>query len=332
MSPEELFRKLRAKQVPELILLHGQEAYLIQRAVSAVRRATLENDKDDFNDSLFFGKEATADQIINAALTLPVFAPRRLVTLKDAQLLPAAELEALLPYLKNPSPETCLLLVAEKVDSRRKFFQQFNKSGVIVEFKPLTERELAGHIAAFFADHDISITADALALFCGMIGASLNEVHGELEKLRTFIGSRKLIDVADIRSVVSRGRAENIFEIGNAVGRGDGARTLVLARSLLEAGEAPLKILSLVVRHFRQLWKVRELQVQKRSQKEIASGAGVPFFVVEGMIEQGKRFSRLDFQQAYELFLETDLAMKSSGADPEALLENLLLRLARRRG
>lgn len=331
MSSDELLRKLRTNQIPELILLHGPENFLVQRAVRAVRSAVLTGAQDDFNDDQFYGKEASAAQIIDAALTLPVFAPRRLVTIKDAHLLPAAELDALLSYLQNPVPETCLLLVADKVDSRRKFFQQFKKSGLVVEYKPLAERELPAHVRGFFDDHDLSITADALSLFCAMVGGSLNEVHGELEKLRTYLGSRDLVDVADVQAVVSRGRAENIFELGNAVGRGEAGRALQLAGSLMEAGEPPLKILSLVVRHFRQLWKIRELQVQRCSPKVIASGAGVPFFVVEGMIAQGKRFSRLDFQRAYELFLDTDLAMKSSGADAAALLESLLLRLAKRK-
>jgi DNA polymerase-3 subunit delta len=85
------------------------------------------------------------------------------------------------------------------------------------------------------------------------------------------------------------------------------------------------------VRHFGQLWKVRELEVKNRPVKEIAKVAGVPFFVVDSLIQQGKKFSRLDFIRAHELFLETDLAMKSSGADAAALLENLILNLVKKR-
>ena len=330
MSPDELFRRLRANQIPELLLLHGQEQYLVQRMVGAVRHAVLVNERDDFNDNQFFGKETSAAQITDTALTFPVLAPKRLVTIKEAHLVPAAELDLLIPYLKNPVPETCLLLIADKVDSRRKFFQQFKKSGIVVEFKPLAERELLDYVKNYFEERDLSLTTDALSLFCAMVGSGLHEVHAELEKLCNYSGSRSVIDVADVQAVVSRGRAENIFELGNTVGRGDIAGTLQLANRLLAAGEAPLKILSLVVRHFRQLWKIRELQVQNRDRQEIASVAGVPIFVVDGMIAQAKRFSRQHFQQAYELFLETDLAMKSSGADPEALLESLLLKLAKR--
>lgn len=330
MTADELLRNLNTGKVPELLFLYGKEPFLVQRAVRLVRKAVLETEKDDFNDNQFYGKEASATDIIESALTLPVFAARRLVTVKDAHLLPAAELDDLLSYLKNPVPETCLLFVAEKIDSRRKFFQQFKKSGCLVEFKPLAERELPGHVRSFLNDRDYRISADALDLFCGMVGGSLHEVHGELEKLLTYLGDRTLVDVIDVQAVVSKGRAENIFELGNAVGRGDAAKALGLAKQLNDAGEAPLKILSLLVRHFRQLWKVRELQVQNRSPRDIASTAGVPFFVVQPLIKQGKRFSRNDFQRSYELFLETDLAMKSSGADAEALLEILLLRLCRK--
>lgn len=330
MTADELFRNLTKGKIPELLFLYGKEPFLLQRAVRLVRKAALAAEQDDFNDNQFYGKEATAVAIIEAARTLPVFASKRLVTVKDAQLLSAVELDGLIPYLKDPVPETCLLFVAEKIDSRRKFFQQFKKAGVLIEFKPLSERELPSHVRTFLNERDYRISGDALELFCSMVGDSLHEVHGELEKLLTYLGDRTLIDVADVQAVVSRGRSENIFELGNAVGLGDVSRALVLAKKLMDGGEAPLKILSLLVRHFRQLWKVRELQVQNCPSREIAATAGVPFFVVKPMIAQGKRFSRLDFQRAYELFLETDLAMKSSGADAEALLEILLLRLSRK--
>ncbi len=331
MKPDDLLGRLRNKQVPELIFLYGQEPFLIQRVAGLIRRAVLTAGKDDFNDNQFYGKESTAVQIIDAALTFPVFAERRLVTIKDAHQLPAAELEELIPYLKKPVPETCLLFIGEKIDSRRKFFQQFKKVGALVEFKPLSERELPGHIRSFLEEREVRITGDALDLLCNMLGGSLHEVHSELEKLLTYLGQRNLVDVADIQAIVSKGHTENIFELGNAVGRGDVARALTLVKALTDAGEAPLKILSLLVRHFRQLWKVRELQVQNQAKREIASGAGVPFFIVDALVAQGKRFSRQDFQQAYELFLETDLAMKSSGGDAEALLDSLLLKLTKRR-
>ena len=330
MTADELFSKLRSKQVPELILLCGLEPYLIQRAARAVRKTVLAADQDDFNDNRFDGKDASGSEILEAAMTFPVFAEKRLVTVKNAHLLKAADLDVLLPYLESPVPETCLLFVADKIDNPRKFFQQFKKYGALIEFKPLTDREVPRYVKTTLAQRSISISADAVDLFCSMVGNNLHEVHTELDKLVTYLGTATLVDVKDVQAVISRGRAENIFELGNAVGRGDVAAALTLVGRLGTAGEAPLKILSLLVRHFRQLWKVRELQAKKHPAKDIAKVAGVPFFVVDGLIQQGKKFSRLDFIRAHELFLDTDLAMKSSGADAEALLDNLILSLVKK--
>ncbi len=74
------------------------------------------------------------------------------------------------------------------------------------------------------------------------------------------------------------------------------------------------------------------MQVRNRPESEIAKTVGVPPFVVGDMVKQGTRFSRKNFNRAHELFLETDLAMKSSGADAEALLESLILKLVKSRG
>lgn len=332
MNADELYRRLRAQQIPELILLSGQESYLVQRAARSVRDAVLPDSKDDFNDNQFYGKQATAELILEAAMTYPVFAEKRLVTVKDAHLLPAAELEQLIPYLQNPVPETCLLFIADKIDNRRKFFQQFKKYGTLIEFKPLSAREIPSYIHKVLGQGEVRITSDGLDLFCLMVDGNLHEIHGELDKLLTYIGTATLIETKDVEAVVSRGRVESVFELGKAVGRGDMAKGLSLVKRLSAAGEAPLKILSLLVRHFRQLWQVRELQVKNRPAPEIAKVAGVPYFAVDELIRQGKKFSRNDFQRAFELFLETDLAMKSSGANAGALLDNLILRLTWERG
>lgn len=327
MTADDFYRQLQGGQIPPLLCLYGEETFLVRRAVAVLRESLFPNGKDDFNDSLFHAKEAKAEQIIDTAQTLPMFAQRRLVAIQDAHLIPAVEQERLLAYLDDPVPETCLLLIADKIDSRRKFYQQFKKKGVLVEFKPLTERELPGYLKKLLYGKNVEISADALNLFCAMVSTNLNEVHTELDKLLTFIGNAALIDVKDVRAIISRGRAENVFELGNAVGRGDVAQALSLVSRLSSAGEAPLKILSLLVRHFRQLWKVRELSAQRSSSRDIAAQVRIPFFVVDGLVKQAGKFSRNDFMQIHQLFLDTDLAMKSSGANAEALLDQLVLKL-----
>ncbi len=328
MTPELLQQAINSHSLPAVLFLYGGEPFLRQKALLQIEKSVLSPGSEDFNRHVYHAKGLAVEQVLEAALTFPVFAERRLVVVKDAQALTASDLDDLFVYIQKPAPETCLVFSGYKIDSRRKFFQILKKNDALVEFKPLNERQLPGFIRKHLEDLGFTITGEAISLFVSRVGSSLLEVITELEKLALYAGSPRLLDIPDIQAVVSNVRAENIFEIGNAVGRQDPGVALTLGRHLLADGEAPLKILSLLVRHYRQLWKARELQVEGRSATEIARGAGVPPFVVDGLIAQGRKYSRTDFRRAFNLFVEADLAMKSSGSRPDVVLENLLMQLA----
>ncbi len=328
MRLDDFFRQLD-DDLPPLILLYGEEVYLLHQVHQRIRSTIFGTTKDDFNDHLFHGKGARAEDILDAATTYPVFAPRKLVTVKDFHLLPVQEQDKLSDYLERPLEQTCLLLIADKIDSRRKFFQQFKKKGVVLKFDPLADREIPDFVRRAVQQRGIRISRDALDLFCSLVSNSLHEIEGELDKLFLYIGERREIGVDDVETIVSRGRSESVFALGEAIAKGDLIRALTLLRRFAAASEPPLLVLNLITGHYRLLWKIRALDHQQCAAADIARQVGRPPFVVQRLLEQARRFSRRRFIAAYDLFIHTDLAMKSRGGDAEALLELMVIRLIR---
>jgi DNA polymerase-3 subunit delta len=328
MTPSELNRILESRKIPPLLFFFGEESYSLEQAVKRIRDILVPPDARDFNYQVFYGKESQATEILDSARTLPVFSPHRMILVKEAHQFPASELEILLPYLKEPIPETTLLFTAEKVDSRRKFFQEFKKRGALVEFKRFYENQIPGFIRQQAAEDGRSFTEDALALFSRRVGTNLQEVHAELRKLFDYLGERDLVDVADVAEVVSDTRADSIFELTDALGRRHISRALRLLGRLLDEGVAPLVILSMMTRHFRQLWKIRELLDQGASPRELPRRVGVNPYFIDGLIAQARHYPPGRYRMIFERFLEVDLALKSSGAHPAALLEALILDVA----
>ena len=164
-----------------------------------------------------------------------------------------------------------------------------------------------------------------MALFCRRVGSNLQEVHGELTKLFVYLGERTLVDAADVAAVVSDTRVDSIFDLTNALGGREKGEALRLLARLLDEGGVPLVLLTMMVRHFRQLWKISELLDQGVGTKEIARRAGINPYFVDGLVAQAGRFSPARYRQTFALFLEADLALKSSGAHPSAMLEKLVL-------
>ncbi|BCA80007.1 DNA polymerase III subunit delta [Desulfuromonas sp. AOP6] len=327
MTHVELLRAVDDGKVPSLIFLYGTETYLRDRCLETLRDALVPAEARDFNLTVCYGKDAAVENILDTASTFPVFSSRRLIIVKDAQLLSAAQLDAFLPYLSDAAPETVLVFVADKIDARRKFFQEFKKQGALVEYKPLYDNQIPTFVKNHAREAKKSFTEEGLALFCRRVGTNLQEIDAELSKLYGYVGDGRLIDVAEVKAVVSDTRVDTVFDLSNALGKRQRGEALRFLRRLHEDAVVSLVILTMLTRHYRNLWKIRELLDQKVPRRDIPRQVGVNPYFADGLIEQAHLFSPRQYRRIFELFLQTDVALKSSGANPEALMEELVLNI-----
>lgn len=325
MPLRDLQNILQSGPVPGLILLFGQEHYFIDQGVSAILDATVLPENRDFNLTRFHGRDLKAVDVIEQAKTFPVFAERRLVIIRNVHEASGEQLDGLLEYVEDPAPETVLLLTAEKIDARRKFFQVFKKNGTVIEFKKIYENQLPSFVRDLALSCNVTFTNGGLKLFCKRVGTNLIEVRGELEKLVGYLGERDIAEEDDVAAIVSDTRIESVFELTDAIGQGDRSSALILLSRLLAEGQAPLMILSMLTRHFRQMWKIAELMAQKVPQSELPKRVGVSPYFIKGLMQQAERFTARHYREVFNLFLATDLALKSSGSEPKMHLEKLVL-------
>ncbi len=332
MNAGEFNSAVRTHQLPPVVYLFGAETFLRDQALSAIRGSYVDPGTVDFNLDIVEGGNIAAAALIDMANALPTFATWRLVIVRDAHKLAASDLEALSSYLKNPSPSTLLVFVGDKIDRRKKFFHDFKKHGALVEFKELYENQIPSFVRDRAAEAGIRMTESAMALFCRRVGTGLHEIHGEIVKLATYLGERELADEADIEAIVSESRSENVFKLTDALGEGRSRDALQMLRRLLEDGEAPLMIVAMLTRYYRQVWSACELRRQNLGKAEMARRIGINPYFLDGLLAQSRNSSPAGCRTAFETLLETDLALKSSGAHPTALMDRLLLRLLDLRG
>jgi len=331
MTFDQFVQAVRAGRIPPRLLLHGEEGYLVEQAARLVIAAAVPPADRDFNLTVVHGRDLKGQVLFDQARTLPVFAQHRLVVIRNVHEAPADELEAFAAFLDDPVPETLLLATAAGIDKRRKFFQKFAQCGEVIEFRRLYENQLPQFIRERARELGRNFTGPALKLFSLRVGTNLAEVVGELEKLVSYVGDGEFIEEADVAAVVSDTRAESVFALTDALGNGDCATALRLLNRLLDDGQPPLVILAMLTRHFRQLWKGRELLAQGVAQKELPRRIGVNPYFLSGLLAQARRCSDLQLRTAFPRFLEVDLALKSAG-DPRAHLERLVLDLCAGQG
>lgn len=303
--------------------------YLVDQAAAAIKAAVLGGIEgadsggiEAFNYDLLYGDETDASEIQALAGESPVFAARRLILVKAADKLPAAEGDKLLPYLAEPCETTALVFVAgKKMDERRKFTQALMKRAVLVDCAPPPEGQLqawikaeASRVGVKVDEEAVGLLKDMAASLKDMAGGSLYLIRRELEKLAAYVGEGRAAKAADVQALKGTEPGASVFDLTGAIGAQDRGRALrILARNL-EAGEDPLRILGALAWQYRRIWKAKE---QPRQWGREA--------------DRGRSFSEARLRAAFEKFAETDSKLKgASGGSKTRVLETLLLDLCAR--
>lgn len=325
MKYREFVNAIDSGQIRPLYYLYGDEPYLMEKCIRQVQERLVTPDFRDFNLNVFYGTETKGDEIAEAAATLPMFADWRVVVVKKADALSSASLEALSSYVRNPSPSTCLVLQGEKIDQRKKFFTEIRKNGELVECKRFYENQLAAFVRGEASSRARKIESAAAEMLVYLVGNNLQELVSELEKAIIYAGADTEIQVSHVRSVVSDTRVNSVFELTDALGEKKLEMALRSLATLLGDGEAPLLVLAMITRHFRQLWKVRELLERRVPSQEIGKAAGINPYFLKGIVAQAKNYSVAELRGIFEKLSEIDGALKTGGAKPPVLLEKFLL-------
>lgn len=309
-----------------LYFLIGEDYFLIQEALAGLKSVVLSEGATDFNQDQFFAGDDDVVKIRDTIEMLPMMCARRLVVVRDAQDFKDKDWDVLLPVLESPVDTTTTIFIADKIDKRKKAFKKLEEVGAFVELARPYDNQLNPWIDYIAAKLGLTVSQEAAALLKQLIGSSLTELNNELLKLRDFIGERKSVEGEDILKVVSRSKADTIFDLTNAIGKKDRALALQLLAHLLEQGQSEVGAVAMIARHLRILSVVRDGAKEGLPTAKLCLKAGIPQFFLPDYQKQAKAWSEDKLDKAMHALKETDKALKSSPVSSHIWLENFILK------
>ncbi|MBI2372541.1 MAG: DNA polymerase III subunit delta [Deltaproteobacteria bacterium] len=308
-------------------IVDGEERVLVDEAVAAIKSKSLGR-AADFNFDAFVAKETPIEKILSAARMLPVFAPRRLVIVKDADKLTADDGRAMESYVVDPTPDTVLVLLGQKFDGRLSLYKSVQKHGLALRFEHPQERQMPGLIRDRAKRRGISLDEGAIVALVAAVGTDLSAAISALEKLSLFAGSR-LISASDVEEVVSNVREQSIFALTDAVGVGDTASALEVLHGTMGPGRShPLPVLGAISTHWRKLARARSLLDAGQSPQAVASDLGGHPFAAQKSVDQARGQTGSALLLGLVAIAEADRGLKGGKLEPEHVMERLVLTLA----
>lgn len=319
----------RGERPSPVTIIYGEESFLLDEAVSATCRSILPDGGDDFSLQVFSGGEASGGVIRQSLENLSLFGGQRVIHVRGISSMAVAELEVLTPYLDRPAADTFLLLTDRSIDLRKRFFKAAKAAAsvTIVEFKPLYRNELPGWVLRRARGRGLSsFTTDLADLLVELVGVELFSLDSAIEKLSLFsANNQSRISEDDVFELLDDTRVRTVFELTKRIGERDldgGVETLV---RMLQQGGSAIGLLSMIARHFRIVWRVREAIGRGVRGRALASEAQChPMFVSE-YERDAKRFTEPALSQIFRHIHDAERSLKSSRLSDQLVMSNLLL-------
>ncbi|MBI4042404.1 MAG: DNA polymerase III subunit delta [Deltaproteobacteria bacterium] len=321
-------QRILSGEIMPIYVLVGEETLIADEILSALKAKLFPEGGEDLNTEVFYAPETSPYQIIEGAATLPMFAQKRLIIVRDVDRYSAEELKRFLPYLEEPASSSVLVLLALKLAGNTVFARAVSKRNYVLSCEHPSERQLGGWLEYFARKRGKKMTAEAVFCLKAAIGNDLQRLAHEVEKVSLFVGDSEEIALEDVEKLVVTVREHLIFELTDAIGRKDIPAALELVRSIVEAGEHELVVFSMIVRQLRLMLMTASLLSQGKSRSELAQRLGVPPFVSQKLVRQveGRSVERL--ASLYAPLFEAERLLKSSSLPSLFVLERLVAILA----
>ena len=275
------------------------------------------------------------------------------------EIEPASDEEEISNVLSKGLPESnCLVVTTDIVDKRKRLFKLMSEKGIVLNFhqakgEAKQKNQMFEAAKEFLQKRGRDIEPSTLLALGRKTGFDIRKSIVELEKLIAYIGEKPQIEEDDVNNIVGKTKEISVFDLTAALMEKNTFGTLLALRELLDQGVHHLVILAMIVREFRFLLHAKVLtacgqianfartpeysQFQKAILpllKDMPVGEGSRLelldqhpYVIFNALRFSERFSREELSGKLEYLLESDLAFKTTGQDPQLAMERLIIRL-----
>jgi DNA polymerase-3 subunit delta len=147
-----------------------------------------------------------------------MFSKYRFILVSDADQFDEDEIKPLIEYIQNPSPSTCLVMVAQTLGPWKKYQRQIEKIGGITEFPRLKGRSLGSWARRRMMEKGKTLSEEAADYLVEVVGDHLHDLENALEKAFLSVGEKKAVDLSDVEGLASEVKISTVFDLMDAIG------------------------------------------------------------------------------------------------------------------
>ena len=337
-----LLNDIKEKRFAPIYVLHGEEAYYIDRLEEAIVENALSPDEQDFNLNVIYGIDVTdMRNVISMCKQYPAMAQYQVVVIREAQTVGklnnkgnANELNQLKHYAAQPLQST-ILVVCNKGGAigGKDFIDTVKKNGTGIIFrsdKLRDARRVEQAAVEYIKSLGCSIDEKALSMIASNVGNDISRLYTEIDKLKILVDDDKRITPELIERNIGISKDYNNFELEEALSRRNAKKAFEIINYYEKNPKAnpTIMTISMLFSFFSKLLLFRACKV--RTQEGLMAAVGAKStYRVKKFAEASKYYSTAACVNIISWIRECDTKSKGMGSrqDANALLRELIYKI-----
>jgi len=330
MNYESMLSLIKQEKIYPVYLLYGKENYLKEDILKKLRNKLIDPAYRDLNYKVFYGEKISINVVINDLKILPLISEHKLVVIKEAENINKNDEKKLVNYfnqLNSKNIFSTLIIIYKEGRPNKELITAIKRIGIIANFNITDKGKLALWIKSKFRQSNKKITQEALFYLQSIVGPDLARLFNEIEKIDIYTKDHKIIEKEDVMITIGGSEAVNIFKVLDSVGNKDIKNAIDGLVKLNQGNLHHLSIFAMIYRQIKLILQTKLLIAGGFNFKEVEKKLKLPYFVVEKIIKQSKKYTFKEICKSYELLNIADLAFKNSQQEPKIILEELVMNI-----
>ncbi len=343
MSFKEFNKDIKSGVIGSNIFLYGEEGFLTDWAVKTI----VENNSSEADRKYVVtdldGETVTAQEIVETANTMTMFASTRVLTVKNYSPLvkksAVTETAPILEYLSNPNPSTILLFYIEPLESpgKKEKLNAFatKVSGVCntYNFERLNSAELKSFVSKRIRAAGKLIGARDMDYLVDISGYLNNDSEYDLYRMESDL--TKLVNAADedaiskqlIEEIMIGDKDRFVFNFIDYLLAGKKSMAMQLLINTISAGENSkgkgnvFSLASTLMGQFEIMYDSLELDDEGMPIKAMAKNLGVNEYRLKKAYAAARKVGKCKIKKALIELYDTDRLLKTGEMDKNTSLE-----------
>jgi len=330
MNYENMLHLTKQDKIYPVYLFYGKENYLKEDILKKLRNRLIDSAYRELNYKVFYGEKLSINEVINDLDTLPFMSKHKLAVIKEAEEINKNDEAKLINYFNQLSLKnnfSTLIIIYKESSPNKELITAIKRIGIVANFSLTDKAELVLWIKSKFKQSNKKITQEALFYLQSIVGSDLGRLFNEIEKIDIYTKEQKIIEKEDVMITIGGSEAVNIFKALDSVGDKDIKNALDSLIKLNQGNLHYLSIFAMIYRQIKLMLQTKLLLANGFNFKEVEKKLKLPFFVVEKMIKQSKKYTFKEIYKSYELLNIADLELKDSQKEPRIILEELVMNI-----